>query len=145
MFSVAELHLHFFCLRNNVALPRSSVQSLKLLGCQTVPVFHWSCSYIHFGSDMSLQLYNYEQIWVQRWENCVYLPLWDLSADCSPSTSQCSLSLSFLYWLLLQPIRVLKNKEIQFVLLLVKKVGLFTCLLWDLCMSWAFAFTFSFH
>lgn len=62
MFCVAELYLLFFCLRNSVALLRKSVQSLKLSGCQTVPAFHWSCSYIHFGSDLSLQLYNYEQI-----------------------------------------------------------------------------------
>lgn len=93
---------------------RKSVQSLKLSGYQAVPAFHWSCSYSHFGSDMSLQLYNYEQIWVQGWENWVCLPLWDLCADCFPSTSQCSLSLSFLYWLLLQPIRFLKKQEIHF-------------------------------
>lgn len=62
MFCIAELYLIFFCLRNTVALLRKSVQSLKLPGCQTVPAFLWSCSYIHFSSDISLQLYDHEQI-----------------------------------------------------------------------------------
>lgn len=101
-----------------------SVQSLKLSECQTVRVFHWSCSSNHFGSDVSLKRCDYEKIWLQGWENWVYLPLWYFCADCCASTSQFGLSLSFLYWL--QLIRFLKKRKNSIMLLLlVKNVGVF--------------------
>lgn len=59
----------------------------------------------------------------------MYLPLRCICLDCFPSTSQYSLSLSFLYWLMLQLIRFLKQKKKSIMLLpLVKNMGFSTLL-----------------